>query len=307
MNAETTTRILAIILAVFLWAYVHLTQNAPEINRTIADVPVKVTTPAGYSWELKPGDNTVDVYIKGPADVVNSILREDIHATVDATISKPHTETRLPVRVTLPRGAHFAGRLPTVTVTTVPLARKSFPVAIAFTALPAAGTVVGDYLVDPSLVTVEGPQELLEQINQVVVRLDPTELLTTERDFVPRAVNAEGERVSGVVVLSSTIKVSMGSLTTPNRSRQLAVRPPDLTGQPHGRRIAIAEINPDVVTISGDPSALDQLKGYLECESLSVHDVEEDTIRTVRLRVPDGLTVAGAKSIRVHLTVSRTR
>lgn len=307
MNAELTTRILAIVLALFLWTYVRISLNTPETHRTITGVPVRVLTAPGYSWQLRPGDNTVDVYIKGPADVVNNILREDITATADARRLEAARAKRVPVRITLPRGADFAGRLPTVNVKIIPLERKAFPVTIVFTAVPPAGTMLGDYILDPTMVNVEGSREALAQVNQVMVRLDPADALKAEREFIPRAVNAEGERVPGVLVLASTVRVSMASLTGTHLSRQVAVRPPELLNMPKGRTVSIVEVSPDVVTISGAPATLDALQGYLACASLDVHDVEQDTTRTVRVDVPEGLTITGPKTVRVNLTVSDTR
>ncbi len=53
-NSELTTRILAIALALFLWAYVRMLHETPDVQRVMQNVPVTLQgkPPAGLMPRL---------------------------------------------------------------------------------------------------------------------------------------------------------------------------------------------------------------------------------------------------------------
>ncbi len=160
-NSELMTRILAIALALFLWAYVRVQHDMPDVQRDIQNVPVQLEgkPPAGLAPQLRDEDRTITVQIKGPADRVNGVVIDDVKAKVDCTSINDEGTARLRVKVFLPNGVHLAQPPQDVTVITRKLAQKKFPVIISFLPSPSTGSTIGEYLIDPSTVTVEGPAE----------------------------------------------------------------------------------------------------------------------------------------------------
>ena len=132
-SSELTTRILAIVLALFLWAYVRVQHDTPDVQRVLQNVPVTLQgkPPAGLAPQLREEDRTITVQIKGQADRVNNVLVNDVTAKVEvSSIHKPGTE-HLPVTIDLPHGVQLAQSPQDVTVITRTLTQKDFPVTVS--------------------------------------------------------------------------------------------------------------------------------------------------------------------------------
>jgi YbbR domain-containing protein len=305
MRSDRTTFILALVLALFLWAYARMTQESPLTNRLLRQVPVTVMGKAasGVEYRIDQRDRLIDLRVKGPSSLVNSLTNADLQAKVDiAGLEKPG-KFRLPVSVTLPRDVELGQHPPKVVVTVIPLVQRTFPVTISFIASPKPGATVGEYVTQPDTIIVEGPQVELDQVAYVTVAVDPNQSHVAERELVPRALNALGERVDGVRVLTSTVTVRMATLTGQTATRQVAIRPPQLINPPRGYTVSVARVRPDVVTLRGEPSLLDRQPAYLETEPLDVRKVTRDGSKTVRVKAPRGLTVVEGTDIRVDLEV----
>ncbi len=301
-NPELSIRILAIALALFTWAYVRVTHG--DATRVLPSIPIKVEVAPGMNAALH--DYTLAIMVKGPSDLVNNIVREDVIATVDARNIDQKETRQLPVNVKLPPGVELAQNI-LVSVTVTPLKRIKMPVTASFIVAPNPGASIGDFNIKPTEVEVEGSVEALAKVKYLTVRLNPNIALVTERALNIYATNQEGERVDGVTVQTPTALVSMASLTGDKNTRQVAVRLPELKNPQTAYLVNVKSMTPDQVTVSGDPAALDRLEGYLSTESIDVRTVTQDVSRTVRLQVPPGVTVVGDSEIRVNLQANAKR
>ncbi|MHB9133294.1 MAG: CdaR family protein [Armatimonadota bacterium] len=304
-STERTTLIIAVVLALFLWAYVRITQT-PEEHRTIRSVPVTIagTAVGGLAVSLYDKDAALNIDIIGPAERVSNVSREDVRAEVDISgVTDVQHKKPLPVKVSgLPKGVRVANSGLKVPINVVPLEQRSFPVQVGFITQPPPGTTVGEYRISPAIVTVEGSHQELETVKYVTVQVDPSQPLTAEQPVVPQAVNKKGEWVKDVRILTSAVKVGMASLTGEQTVRPVAVRLPVLRNMP--RRFTVtARVRPDTVTLSGNAALLAQQPAYVETEPIDVSALRRDTTRTVRLRVPHGLTVVEGAEVRVDLQV----
>ena len=159
-SSELTTRILAIALALFLWTYVHMLHETPDVQRTIQGVPVTLQgePAAGLMPELHEENRTITVQIKGPADRVNSVLIDEVKAHVDVSALKNPGPNVSRCVIDAAAGVRCCRSFRSdVTVITRSLTQKDFPVMVSFIASPPPGSTVGEYLIEPSTVTVEGP------------------------------------------------------------------------------------------------------------------------------------------------------
>lgn len=295
--------IIALVLAIFLWGFVRIA-FFKEATREL-DIPIEVTgaPPAGFGMQLHPGSLNARVTIQGPSDVVTGILRQDIRAMVNFTVVPTDTDNiQVPVTVDAPNLVRVV-RQTKATVMVTRLAHDTRPVTIAFLVAPRAGTSVGSYLLEPSTVTIEAPSEQeLDKVKYVTVSLDPTMPLTAPRTLAPHAVNAAGEVVPNVSVLSAAVSVRMASLTGEQTTRRVGVHAPELLRASSRLRVT-TELLTDEVTLSGDPAVLARQPAYVETEPVDVGGLRRDTTLTVRLRVPDGLRVVEGDSVRVMIQV----
>ena len=297
---DRPTLILAVVLALFLWAYVRVAQEI-HITRIIRDVKIQMSGQnASLAYTLTPQDR-IDVAIKGPADLVNNISRDEIEARIDVTGITTDGKVSVPVQVQTPRGVSLVTKVPNITVSTDTLKQKMFPLKVAFLTIPPAGATVGEYLVEPAIVAVQGTPEVLQQVARVIVLIDPNETFEPGNTYLPRAVNASGERVVDASVLQSSVKVRMASLTGELVTRTVAVRPPKPVNPAPGYVVSVSKIFPDVVTLSGAASTLDRQPAYLETGPIDIHTVTRDTTLTIRLHVPVGLKIVEGSEVNVDL------
>jgi YbbR domain-containing protein len=303
MKRDLSTRILALALALFLWGYVRMTHSTLE-TRQFAGVPID-PRPAAAGWTAVPREGTVTLSVRGTPDVLARIRPEELVAVVDPSGIMRADTVLLPVRVNLPEPAMLTPT--TVSVSVQPLKQRTLPVRVSFLSAPQPGTTVGEYVLLPTDVALEGPADALDSVKYVTVLIDPSESLTEARDFVPKAVNAVGERVTDVKVLTSTVRVHQASLTGEHTTRPFAVRAPSLINPPRGWRIAVARVAPEKLTLSGDAATLNRLDAYLDTEPVDVSDVRRDGTRDVRVKVPRGVSVVGTPFVRVDLEARPAR
>lgn len=302
VKPDRATMIIALALALFLWAYVRIVHETPETARILRNVPVRTEgkLASGLAYRLLDDNRAVDLQIKGPAERVNNILRDEVVLYVNLS-GITHAQTAvLQPRATLPVGVR-ATQLPKISLLVFPTKLQTLPVMISFIAAPPPGTTVGEYVISPATVTIDGSREALKQVKYVSIRLDPTQPLTAERDFIPQAVDAEGKEVDGVRVLTATVKVRMSSLTGQQVTRQVAVAQPELTNQPHGYVVRVVRLRPEEVTLTGDRALLDRQPAYVATEKIDVHKITKDTTVTVPLQVPRGLSVVEGTTVRVDV------
>jgi len=303
MSNDRTTLIIAIGIALFLWVYVHMLQEAPEARRVMRDVPVQMAgeLASGLTAQMREQDQKIDLAIQGASDRVDNVMPGDVKAWVDLTPITGENTWRLKVHVSLPGGVKLARQPAPVTISTTNLHQKSFPVKITFLSAPPPGATVGQYLMQPAAVVVEGTEKAIANVRYVTITVDPTKPMTTAREIPPRPVDDNGERVPEVRALTASVHVSMASLTGSSTTRSVAVRPPLLLNQPRRQTVRIARVRPDVVTVTGEPASLDRLSGYIDTEPLDVRTLRKDSTFTVRLRVPAGITVVEGPEVRVDV------
>lgn len=214
---DRTAMILAIVLSCCLWLYVRLAQRVPDKIRVISNVPVTPVNAmaAGYLYRLHTDSQNVTVKIKGPEELVNSVVREELTASID--LSKLRVgqakDILLPVLTgKLPPGVQLMD-ISRVTVLIMQKAQRAFPVTVAFIPPPAPGMTVGQYLVTPQTVTVEGTSGDVGRVKFVIVRVDPNKPFTADQSIIPLPVDDEGRPVEGVTVSRPTVMVHMASPT----------------------------------------------------------------------------------------------
>ncbi len=304
MSSERATLILAIGIALFLWVYVRVVQESPELTRTFREVPVIMdgSPAAGLEARLHEKSRTVDITVRGQKERVDGLSAGEIKVRTDVSgISDTNTHYA-PVKVSLPDGVKLAGNPPTVTVIVTALVRQTFPVQVSFITAPPTGTTIGEYVLEPETVTVDGTKAALEGVHAVILPVDPSEPMSHAQEIPPRPVGDDGERVSDVRVLTPTVRVRMSSFTGLPPTRPMAVHPPVLLDVPPHLMIT-PHLRPDAVTVHGDPALFNGLPAYLECTPLSVAGIRQSRTVTAHLKVPHGLTVVEGATVHLDLDV----
>ena len=192
---------LSLLVAILLWFYVMDSQD-PDMTQPFYDVEVQYTGLSNLSDAgliITEGNTaTVDIRITGKLSDLLGFSRTDIRATVDVSSITVPGEYERTYLVTLTNNRLTYTRVTQrVTFTVDRVATRSIPVQIAIQGEPAEGYVLGGHSLTPEAVTVEGPEQVLAQIDHAAAVYDvsgATSSVSTVLDYT--LVNEAGEPMS---------------------------------------------------------------------------------------------------------------
>jgi len=217
-HQDKISLLISFILALFLWGYAKVEILPNERTRIITNVPVILTgtSPEGYTTSLTNDSRLIRIKVRGPIDIVNNLTVDDIKVMVSKeNITDPETKVQLAAKnIELPDEDLSVISPPQVVLNTVRLEQVVMPVVVSFVSEPPPGSVVGRYVITPSEVSVEGVKKAIEKLAYVQVRIDPNKKLENKTSLKLYAVDADGEQLTDVRILTPTVTVKMVALTT---------------------------------------------------------------------------------------------
>ena len=300
-------KIVALIFAVLLWAYVLVALN-PMRSKSIDDVPI---TLEGYTDLLSRNLILVNSDL-GLADVeVNATITN--HSDLDAsritcraslsTISAAGTY-RLPLNVTVQsnRGTVASGDPRTVTVEVDNLVVKNVPVKLELTGtLPEGYEVVSEHVA--SSITIEGAARYIERTVRAVATVD----LTDRTENVEESVNVvfyDKDDNEVAVVTRSQNKPAVTVRLTLSAYKRVSVRQ-DVSLADDTYYTLRSETTPATVIIYGSVETLENID-YISTENLVLPAEADIVSRVVPLILPDGVTLRRGQSGSVTLSATVT-
>jgi len=291
---DTALKILAVLVAIAVWAQVNYTASAENYFTT----SVSFYPPRSASLHvMTPQPDKVTVYIKGPPSAVTS---NGVSASVNlSNVSKPGTATYL-VSATVPPGTQLVKVIPrTVTVTVVQYVSRSFPVKVH-----AAGTLAPGYgMVAMALrdahAVVSGPSNLVRRVHLVVAAVMLSGQSTSFSEQVGlKAVDAAGAPVKGVVVSPATRTVNV--TVSPEKALSVTVR---YSGNPAaGFSVGAIEVSPLHVTVFGPASVLAALT-TIYTTPVNIGGASGPVSARPTLDLPPGVTAVAPSSVSVVINI----
>ena len=298
-------KLLALMLSLLLFSFVRQQENS--IQRGIS-VPVSLNVGAGMQRIEPPANTNVLVVVEGPVEIVETLQPSDITVEPDMTSVRPGRpqEVALEVRINRPERerdrlyARLARRTIRVHVETV--AAKSFTVSTAFPGgVPNDWAVDGVPTIDPSEVTVSGPENALGQIDKVVaaVQLLPRE--TSHAVATLRAVDRSGTEIASLQIEPAQAQVTVRLQRAVLRKR-LPVQPV-WRGLPANVTIDSVTLEPQLLVVVGSAEALLDLQ-FLETPPINVTNAPGRFTATVQVPIPQGVIDMPERSVRVTIVTS---
>jgi len=300
-------KIVALIFAVLLWAYVLVALD-PVRSKQISDVPI---TLEGYTDLLSRNLILVNSDL-GLADVeVNATITN--HSDLDAsrincraflgTISSAGTY-RLPLSVTVQSNLGTVAEVSprTVTVEVDNLIVKTVPVKLELVGtLPEGFEVVGESLA--STITLEGAARYIEPAVRAVATVDLTDRTENLEESVDVTFFDKNDNELMVVTRSQntpnvTVRLSLSAFK--QVPVQQAVSLVDDTYYE-----LISEITPESVIIYGSSETLAAIES-IPTQALVLPAEERTVTRELSLVLPDGVTLKRGQSSTAALTASVT-
>jgi YbbR domain-containing protein len=160
-------------------------------------------------------------------------------------------------------------------------------------------------LLDPSEVTVTGPESLISLVIEARVTVDVTNAdQTIVREETPLLLDAEGRVVSGLTVSPDTVTITQ-PVTLLGGYRYVIIRPVSVGQVASGYRLTNIFVSPvGKVVFSSDPELVNNLPGYVETQPIDLTGKEDDFETLVELNLPSGISVVGDPKVLVQVSIA---
>lgn len=305
LEKNKTMWVLSIAVALLLWMYVISDQNPPTSDN-INGIPVEFINQE--SLEEKGlvishiEDQFVDIRVFGRRTQLYRINRDAIR--VEADLSRLNTKGThfLPyVIYGIPDDVEISRKNPeAIELTLDQIITQERDVKINIIGKPAQGMAALSYIVNPSKVTLEGAETLLDTVRDVVATID----ITNAREEINqtlslKAIDKEGNEVEGVTITPKTVDVTIPIGAT----KTIGVSPKITGGVPEGYVITKIEANPSEIRIGATSSQINDISS-ISTETISVDGQRASFEKKVRLILPEGVEVINSEAaVLVKITI----
>lgn len=295
-------KIAAILLASILYSGLVLGQNVRTWTGALPVEPIRPPAGATLISELDP---VTEVRYRAPLDF-GVVSPASFRATVDlsrASVQPGGESQNIPVSVVAldPRVQVVDWQPRELQVRLDPVANRDVPVTVTLSAVPE-GVSVGPPQADPASVTIRGASSRVDAVTSVVARVTiDASALNVDRIVDLVALDANGNEVPNVEMDPERVRVRIAV------ARELANRTlpvvPDIVGQPApGYRVTSVTVEPLVATVSGESAIVSQLE-TAPTEPIDITGRNRDVEASVRVALPEGVSVAGSDTVRVVVTI----
>ncbi len=302
---------LSVVLAFGLWIFVTDAENPTRTRVLPLDIPVEavnVDPNVVVSQLTKIGQNspaTVRVRISVEEDVFESLTTADFEATVDLDgLTVGPYERPVEARPLHTRGGLRVEEVLPEQVAVVLAARESkeVPVVIDVTGEPAKGYTMGAPEAEVTEAVVSGAAEAIALVTRAV----GTVSVEGRTDSLDQAVRLEPRDDNGNLVPKPTLEPPVVNVTIEIKqttySRPVTVSP-DISGEPaDGYNIVAVSSNPATVVVRGDQAAIREITA-ISTHPVDVNGEEDDIVKSVSLRLPQGVSVVGSPNVTVTVRI----
>jgi YbbR domain-containing protein len=302
------TLLTAFILAVIVWVSAVIASDPNEEHILSRPVPIEII---GQDPNLQiMGDVTrnVTLVLRAPSSVWTQLNndQQSVTAKVDLSNLVPGIHN-VPVQIQItPHLVRLISQDPVqVTLTLDSIATRGFPVNLIVTGTPPLGYQVQTPLLDPTQVTVTGPESLINKVKQARVTIDITNTnQTINRDLVPLLLDAQGQLVNGLTISPGAVTVTQ-PITLLGGYRYVIVRAVSTGQVASGYRVTNIFVTPlGVVVFSSNPELVNNLPGYVETQPIDLTGKAEYFESLVDLNLPTGISVVGDSKVLVQVSVA---
>lgn len=303
LNSNTFYKIISVIVAVILWAYVIEATN-PMKTHTYTDVPVQLLneeslTARGLALSGE-ANYTVDVKVQAKRAELSKISAGDIIANADL-FGYSMGKNYIPVTVTAPDGVTIMEVKPIkINVVIEERVEVAKPIKVSFVGQFPEGIEAGQVKTQPEQILVSGAKSEVSAVAYVRAEVNISKLTedTSTVQAKAVAVNIAGDVVQNVRLSSSFIDVS---------ARLSEVKEVPLTVDITGQVAPIYEVTgmniPGSVKIKGTKEALAGI-GSLTAAAIDISTVSSTSKIPLTIPLPEGVEfAAGYENLTVDLSI----
>ena len=293
-------RFMCVFIACCLWLYVMSEQN-PIVEKEYAVPLVSRNLTEGMIVFNVP--EKVSVRVRGTRTALANMPLSDIFAYVNLSKLSVGTHTIL-VNARFARGDVIQVTPPAVNLFIDMKKDKIVPVTAEIVGSPNKDFAVDEHQLTPSEVKVAGAATRLEALDKIFVPVDvggrSEEFTVAQR---PTAVAKDGIDMQDVTIEPAEVIVRT-KFKKRSQTATVLVKVAYKGELPKGLKMTSATVNPFKVTVSGAPSAIENLK-ELDLEPVDLEKITKNASVPVKILLPEGVSAA-RQTVDVDLTVEDT-
>lgn len=285
-----TLKVISMLLAILLWVYVSNVQN-PIRQRVFNSIPLTYIG-LGEQLSVVKMPESVTVQVQGNEGQINSLAAKDLIAYVDLKGVGSGTNN-IDAKVSVPAGVQVIrinpGRVP---VTIDALQIKQVAVKVKYTGKLARDFQAMEPVIKPQKVVLRGPQQQLQDIQEVYVTVDLKNASKNILETLPVQFGEakDGRGYSNVTTQPGVVEVLI-PVTETLPTKNVAIKPV-FKGQPaSGYRVEGVVSAPDYVTIVGPSQELERI-AFLETTEIDLSGKNKNFRQEVNLKIPKGIRLA---------------
>jgi YbbR domain-containing protein len=303
LNSNTFYKIISVVIAICLWAYVIEATN-PMKTQTFTDIPVQLLnednlTSKGLALSGE-ATYTIDVEVQGKRSVLAKLSEAEFVANADLfgySIGKNY----IPVTLKVPDGITIIQSDPSkINVVIEELVEVAKPIEISFIGQFEDGIEAGQITTMPEEIQVSGAKSEVNAVAYVRAEVNTSKLSTEAATIQAKAVavNSAGDVVKNVRLSSSYVDVT---------ARLSEVKEVPLAVGVTGEVAPIYEVTnisvPDSIKIKGTKEALAGITS-LTAAAIDISSVASTSKIPLDIPLPDGVEFAdGSEDTGIAITI----
>ncbi|MBO4547954.1 MAG: hypothetical protein J5758_01945 [Abditibacteriota bacterium] len=302
-------KLLALLIALSLWAYVGSSNNPKEEIIYTGSVEAE-NIPSGYNLNMPVSQ--ISVTVKGPRNTISGIRPDAIKLWVDlrgVSVDQLVGGTRLQVRYSIdnvnPKKVKVSINPSAVDVSINRMNSVYMPVNILYSSAPPVGYVYKDKMVSDNTVSVSGSEKEMASVSEikgVVPRM-------SEKGFTGKvslkAYAKNGERLKNIVVSPSSVTVTV--ILDEEISRKYIGLEADITGVPaKGYRLKNVTVRPERLLTEGPLLLVNDVK-VIKTGSVDIDGASRTVRSSVTCKMPSGITAVGGADAEVICEIEKEK
>ena len=299
------TILLALALAVVVWLVAVQEENPIENREFEEAIPISVRNqPAGTTFLPDGFDESVYLTIRAPKSSVDDLRVDSFSAWIDLQEHRVG-KYQVPVQAEcLDENVRIIELRPAnVPVSLRDEVTRTVPVEVRLFGSPAVGYEFRSWQVVPSEVTVIGPASVVDKSAKATVNLDlrdRRESFSGERGLDIR--DEDDEIIGFVSAQPSTVQIVVPVIQKLDFT-EVAVRAVTDGSVAPGYWVQGVTVEPSIITLSGDPSVLREIGGFIETLALDISGATGDIVERMPLDLPEQVSPVGVGVEGVKITV----
>jgi YbbR domain-containing protein len=302
------TLLTAFILAVIVWVSAVIASDPNEEHILERSVQIEIIGQDPSLQILGEVSRNITLVLRAPTSVWTQLNNDpqSVRAWVDlSNLGSGVHDVPVQVQIT-PHLVRLISQDPEqLSITLDSIITQVFPVNLIVRGEPPVGYQAQTPQLDPSEVTVTGPQSLVSIVKELRVTMDITNAnQTLVRDETLLIIDGEGRVLNGLTVTPGTITITQ-PITLLGGYRYVIVRAVSMGQVASGYRLTNIFVSPvGVVVFSSNPQLVNNLPGYVETQSIDLTGKEDDFETLLDLNLPAGISIVGDPKVLVQVSIA---